>query len=242
MHCDKNGNTDYSESFLYSSSSQFFKQLLVKASHIKLSLQNQTSSDQTFCRLYCKLLNSIPDDVNVKLTDDDVVTAVLKTSEGNLTSERGMLNVNPRGLNPLNDVVGAQVSGFDGETYRPLSVDSNGKLNVNTSAGPVLVNTSYINLNLKNDPQVAFARTCKVKRCIGYNDGNQLRYLVLLDSNSTEMLPMQPLAVLPLKAGDSFYFELGLDCSAGCVVAVTDSNGPISDNEITLTAIFESVD
>ena len=127
IHLDKNGNVQYTDSYTSVANIGLYKACQLKSTHFKVSIVN-LGVDQTVLRLVTRLLNSSPDDMNVTLTIDDVITAKLSTSQGAVDSSGGKLLVYQNALSQSTD--GVKVYGLDSGTPVAMKVGSTGVVSV----------------------------------------------------------------------------------------------------------------
>lgn len=242
LHLDKVGTILWADEYQTTSNTAFFKQVLSKATHFKVTVLNESVSDQTVLKLVTKLSNSVPDDINVKVTLGDSIISKLTTGEGDLSSDSGKLLVKQNVLVPASDGVLAYGLHVGSGDKVALNVDADGMLNMHAS---VATGSSFLNTTLTHTPVEVVGAGAKVMRIIAFNDSAQLRYLRLYDANALPAFDDNPKCVLTLKADDSFSSELGITCATGVWIVASSNHGAlaaygtVNADEVSVNVVYE---
>jgi hypothetical protein len=81
QHSTNGVDVDYTDTFSVSANTPIFKQVVLKSKYVKVRLINTSVSNQTYLRLFTKLLShSAGDDMNVKLDENDSI--IVKGANG----------------------------------------------------------------------------------------------------------------------------------------------------------------
>lgn len=251
QHLDKNGNLQLNEEYNTGASYGFYKAVVAKSTHFKVTVENTSAINQTEFRLITKLSNSVPDDINVKLNAvEDSVLALVSTNEGPVMSENGRLLVAQSNLSPISNGVLSHGANSSGQPV-PLTVDDTGRLNVNSGSGPLKVNVSWCSTSLQSTPEQVTSGAGRLLRMSCFNDSAQARYIKVYNKDSTPSDIASsgdtPLLVLVLHPSQNTNFELGLDISVGCWIVAGENGGKtaawgsVGADEVNVNAIVEVV-
>ena len=118
FHYDKLGTLLSTNTFTYGPNppnATVIKQFMIIGTHFAVQNTSTSVANQTVGKIITRLSNTIPDDMNVKLSsDNDSVTAKVHGSAGAITSESGKLLVKQNVLTAATDGVTATLSTAEG--------------------------------------------------------------------------------------------------------------------------------
>ena len=249
LHLDKNGNTQYADELHSVSNTCFYKQVVSKSTHFKVTLYNESpATDQTTCRLITKLSNSAPDNMNVNLshTEDSVVAHVV-TSEGAVSSEAGKLLVKQNALVATGDSVMAHgYTSMLGSSVA-LSCDESGRLNVNTNevASAPTWNIVLHTGSLQTTPVLLSSGTGKLLRLNAFNDSVQVRYIRFYDSVGEPVYSNTAKCVVVVPSNTNVSIEMGWNIYNALYIVgasawgATTAYGIVDADELLATVVLE---